>query len=405
MVLSEKDETRCYSRQQESWLMMALSVMLILVLSAACLAAQQENAGHYKMVSTVEYGGKGQFRNQAETLFEVEKQALPNNRVRYSLLGNGNVSDTGQESSPRTLDFILDRSTRQVSGVGQDLAFWAKVNNGSIRSLQKVTKDSIGKTWKQSFALSRFDESLPGTLTLTLTAMEFKTKAFGPMIAVRALSEPFFARVDRGSLRCRVNTVYLFDPEIEEIYLSTSVFEAITNSYGFKEILRHEVATYRTDGTGASVDLTGLGKDFEKFVQQIGLSRKGIKVTDETPLPQWAQSEGLAAAQVALICGAMACEGAANPVVIVCIPAAQTVAGQSLGRIPTLGKLATAETVAGTVGKSVPGIGTMKIAARPEFFGLGLDTAAAVGGLGAGVAAGIENNRGHGRSNRSPIVP
>ena len=293
-----------------------------------------------------------------------------------------------------------------MSGVGEDMAFWAKVNNESVKSLkQKVTKENVGTTWKQSFGLSSLSDSLPSRLGFTLTAIELKTEVFGEMIAVRALSEPFFVKSGTDSIRSKINAIYLFDPKIEDIYLSISVFEGTTNVNGHKEILRHEVATYRTDSAGASVDLSGLGREFEKFVRKVGLSRKGVKVVEESPLPQWAQSEGLAAAQVTNICAAMACEGAPNPVITVCIPAARTVGSQSLGQIPSIGSFATAGTVAGSLGKSVVGIGTMKIAAAPTVLGMGLGTATTVA---AGAAAGgliIDNNTGGDSSSRSPIVP
>ena len=128
-----------------------------------------------------------------------------------------------------------------------------------------------------------------------------------------------------------------------------------------------------------------------------------MKVVEESPLPQWAQSEGLTAAQVANICAALACEGAPNPVVTVCIPAARTVGAQSLGQIPSIGTFATAETVAGSLGKSVNGIGTMKIAAGPTTLGSGLGTATTVAA--AAAAGGLENAKNNSTKHRSPIVP
>jgi hypothetical protein len=199
------------------------------------------------------------------------------------------------------------------------------------------------------------------------------------------LSEPFFVQTGEGSVRSRLNAIYVFDPRIENIYMSISVFNAETNAYGFKETLRHEVATYRTDAVGTSVDLTGLGDKFEKFVQKVGLSRKQVKVNEKAPLPRWARSEGLKASQAANICAAMACEGALNPVVIVCIPSVRMVGMQSMGRIPSIGRFATADTVAGTLGRSVPGLRTMNIAAGPAFMGgSALGNAAAAGGMTVG---------------------
>jgi len=397
------NETKGFLDRRNFCLMMALSVMLLLPSGTTSLAGEIEGVQHYKMISSVEYTGGGQFRNQVETLFTVKKETLSDNKVLYSLSGSNLDPKLAQESSPIELSFIIDRNTRYLSGVDKNMAFWARVNNESVKSLEKVTKDNIGKTWKQSIDLSSLGDSLPGELRFTLTAMGLKTDVFGEMIAVRALSEPFFVKAGKGSLRSRINAVYLFDPKIEEIYLSISVFEATKNVDG-KKTLRHEVATYRTDATGASVDLNGLGPKFEKFVRKVGLSRKSVKIVKKSPLPQWAKSEGLAAAQVANICAAVACEGALNPVVTVCIPAARIVAMQSLGEIPSIGAFATAGTVAGSLGKSVAGIGTIKIAAPPAFLGANLGTAGIIGG---GAVGGIAAGGGFSSDskNRSPSVP
>ena len=323
----------------------------------------------------------------------MKKETLSDDKVLYSLSGSNLGPKLAQVSSPIEFSFILDRNTRHLSSVGEeDMAFWARVNNESIKSLKKVTKDNVGKTWKQSINLSSLGDSLPGELRFTLTAMELNTDVFGEMIAVRALSEPFFVESGKGSLRSKINAIYLFDPKIEEIYLSISVFETTKDANG-KKTLRHEVATYRTNAAGASVDLNGLGSKFKKFIRKVGLSRKSVKIVKKSPLPQWTQSEGLAAAQVANICAAMACEGALNPVVTVCIPSARIVAMQSLGQIPSIGAFATAETVAGSLGKGVTGMGTMKIAAAPAWAGYGLGTATTVaGGTAGGLAIALSRS-------------
>lgn len=380
--------------------------MAVMLTASIGLAEASQGIHRYKMVSSLEYTGEGQFRNHVQTLFTVDKHPLADNKVRYTLSLVDRDPNVAVYSSSTTLSFILDRNTRHLSGYGQDMALWAKVNNDSINSLTKVTSDNIGKTWKQSIDLSGAGGSLPPALKFTLTAIEVKTDVFGPMIAVRALSEPFFVKVGKGPARCRMNAVYLFDPNIEEIYLSISVFEASTDINGFGETLRHEVATYKTDAIGTSVDLSGLGTEFEKFASQVGLRTKPVEVTDQVPLPLWAQSEGLEAAQVANICVALACEGAANPVVTVCMPAARLVAMQSMGQIAAVGTLASTGTVAAALGQSVPGIAAMKIAVAPAFAGWGLGTASSVAAASAGGIAIAENNsNGGGRSNRSPTTP
>ncbi len=400
------NETKGFLDRRNICLVMALSVMLLLPSSGTTgLARGKESVQHYKMISSVEYTGGGQFRNQVETLFTVGKEALSDDKVLYSLSGSNLDPKLAQESSPIEFSFILDRNTRHLSSVGEeDMAFWARVNNKSIKSLKKVTKDNVGKTWKQSINLSSLGDSLPGELKFTLTAMGLKTNVFGEMIAVRALSEPFFVESGKGSLRSKINAVYLFDPRIEEIYLSISVFKATKDANG-KKTLRHEVATYRTNAAGASVDLNGLGPKFEKFVRKVGLSRKSVKIERKSPLPQWAQSEGLAAAQVANICAAMACEGALNPVVTICIPSARILAMQSLGEIHSIDTFATAETVAGSLGKSVPGIGTMKIAVAPAWTGMGLITTKTATLVAGATAGGLVIANNSGQENRSPSTP
>jgi len=394
-------ETKGFLDRRNICLVMALSVMLLLSSGTTGLAREMESVQHYKMISSVEYTGGGQFRNQVETLFTVKKEALSDDKVLYSLSGSNLDPKLAQVSSPIEFSFVLDRNTRHLSSVvEEDMAFWARVNNESIKSLKKVTKDNVGKTWKQSINLSSLGDSLPGELRFTLTAMELNTDVFGEIIAVRALSEPFFVKSGKDSLRSKINAVYLFDPRIEEIYLSISVFETTKDANG-KKTLRHEVATYRTNAAGASVDLNGLGPKFEKFVRKVGLSRKSVKIEKKSPLPQWAQSEGLAAAQVANICAAMACEGALNPVVTVCIPSARIVAMQSLGQISSIGTFGIADTVAGSLGKGVTGIGTMKIAVAPAWAGMGLFTAktVAAGAAAGGLAIALS------QSSRSPSTP
>ncbi len=392
---TRKSKTKCFWTGQGFYLMMTLSVVLLLLFGKVGLAARSESVQHFKMLSTVEYTGKGQFRHEDETLFTVRKQPLDDNKVQYSV-------------SPRDLSFVVDRKTRRLSLSSRDkrdLALLETVNNQCVKSLKKVTRENIGKTWKQSFNLSPLGKSLPDELKFTLTAIRVETKASGEMIAVRALSEPFVVKAAKkgggtGSIKSKVGAVYLFDPEIEDIYLSVSVFEATTKINGSKEKLRHEVATYRCDAAGEPVDLGGLGKKFEKFAQKVGLTRKPLKVKESALLPQWAQSQGLKAAQVASICAATACEGAFNPVFTISISAARTVAGQISGTI-TPGALAATGT-AGTLAATVPGIPNLGIA---PFLGVGVATAAAVAGGTVGTVAVAGGMGGGGAGGGTPASP
>ncbi len=401
-----KSETKCFWQRQAFGLIVALSAILLLPLGKTSAAAANESTEHYKMISTVEYTGKGQFKNQVESLLTVTKHYLLDNRVRYFVSTDdfdlvGDNPDFGRRSNSDELSFVIDRNTRHLSG-GENLLLWETINNESFESLRKITEENVGQKWTQSFDLSFLGSSLPDELKFSMTAIQVKTEMLGEMIAVRALSEPFVVEAANekggtGPIKSSISAVYLFSPEIEDIYMSISVFEATTKINGFTEKLRREVATYKTDATGASVDFSGLDKKFEKLVRKLGLTRKSIKVVKESPLPQWALSGGLRAAQVANTYAAMACEGALNPVVTVCIPAARIVAMQCFGRLASTEALGS---VSASLAKSVPGIGSMKIAIAPAIMGVGLGTAGAVAG---GTVAIARGSSGSSRSNvRSP---
>jgi len=213
------NETKGFLDRRNICLVMALSVMLLLPSGTTGLAREMESVQHYKMISSVEYTGGGQFRNQVETLFTVKKEALSDDKVLYSLFGSNLDPKVAQVSSPIEFSFVLDRDTRHLSSVGEeDMAFWARVNNESIKSLKKVTKDNVGKTWKQSINLSSLGDSLPGELRFTLTAMELKTDVFGEMIAVRALSEPFFVKAGKGSIAFAGGLNMTADPRYLKVF-------------------------------------------------------------------------------------------------------------------------------------------------------------------------------------------
>lgn len=356
---------------------------------------------YFKMVSDIKYNGNGQYNNQAETMFTVTKKELGNDKVHYSISTNDFTLNDADEQS-ESMSFVLDRKTRELSGSSQDTALFEMVNNKCVRSLRKVSKENIGKTWKQRFSLPFLDYLIPGDLRLTLTAMEVKTEKVGNLIAVRALSEPFIVRATKkdggiGTVKSKINAVYVFDSDVDEVYLSISVFEAATKINGYDENLRHEVATYKTNSSGVAIDLSGIDDKFEKFIRKVGLSSKKFEVTKATELPHNAQFELLHASQVASICAATACEGSLNPVISVCLPAAKTVGLQSAGKVAMTGKMAT---IGATLSKAVPGMASMKIAAAPAFMGVGLGTAGAVAGGTAGTVA-IASGGGSSSSSRS----
>ena len=305
------------------------------------IAGDTEGVEYYKMISTVEYAGDGQFRNQTETGYSVTKETFANDRVRYSFIMKDPNSQAAKRASS-DFSFVIDKNTGLMSAAGREMAFWARIHNETVKSLDKVTRDYVGKTWKQTVDLSSINESPIKNVSYTLTAIDVRTRAFGNMIAVRALSEPFFLTIDKGPLRCKINSVYLFDIDIESVYLSISVFESTTDARGMSEMLRHEVATYQTDSIGRPFDLSDVGKDFEALVSKVGLRKDSLQITKETDLPAWASDKGISAAQVANISVGAVCEGALNPVGLITIPTARslmTQGGKSVAGAPILTRL------------------------------------------------------------------
>lgn len=400
-------------RKKSQWTKTAFATVIVgmVIFSFAHVAVAVQDTGtyHYKMVSSLEYSGKGQFKNRTESLFTVDKKPLSGNKVQYSIWGDDLSSSSSDQDSRGfgQISFVLDRANRELVTSNGNLSFFQMIHNRCAQSLEKVAADNIGKTWKQSFDLSFLDVSLPSELKLTVTAVDLQTDVLGDLIAVRALSEPFSFETtgigDKiGKVKCKVNSVYVFDHSIDQIYMSISVFEGTTNVNGFKEKIRHELATYMTEDTAVPVDFTGLGKKFEKLVRKVGLTNKDIKVTKPTELPKWIRRDALRVIGLADTCAALACEGAPNPVVTVCIPAGRMVAMQGLGHIAGSSQLGT---VAMSLAKSIGPIGTMKIAVAPGIMGLSaLQAGAIAGGTVGGVAAGGGGGGGSDGA-RSPSSP
>jgi len=383
-------------------------VVGLMLFSSAHVAGAGQDTGtyNYKMVSSLEYSGKGQYKNRTESLFTVDKKPLSDNEVQYSIWTDDAVQSDSSDFDK--ISFVLDRANKELITNNGSLSFFQMIHNHCAQSLEKVAADNIGKTWKQTFDLSFLDGSLPSELKLTVTAIELKTDVLGDLIAVRALSEPFTFettgiddKVDKVS--CKVNSVYVFDPSIEQIYMSISVFEARTNVNGFTEKVRHELATYKTDDAAIPVNFTGLGKEFETLVRKVGLTNKDMRVTKPTELPKWVRRDGLRVIGLADTCAALACEGAPNPVVTVCVPAGRMVAMQGLGHIAGSSQLGT---VAMNLAKNIGPIGSMKIAVAPGIMGLSAMQAGAIaGGTAGGVAAGGGGGGGGGGVVRSPSSP
>ncbi len=295
-----------------------ITSLTLLMFIAGVAAGSSGGIQHYKLVSSLEYAGPGQFRNQTEQLITIEKKSLSDAKVGYVVSAGDMFND---------LSFVVDRDKQQLLQVSNSAAFWAQINNHCVKSLKKTNGDDIQKTWKQSFDLSSVQNSLPANLNFTLTAMQVDNQGVGKMIAVRALSEPFFVPLSAGTATSRINSVYLFDSAIEEIYLNVSIFESITTFNGFKEVLQHKVAICKSNADGQPVDLKGFGKEFESFVSKVNLT-KGFKVTRPCALPEWAKTESLPSIQAAGICSSLACEGALNPVTSISMPVTRILENQ-----------------------------------------------------------------------------
>ena len=364
---------------------------------------------HQKMLSSIEYKGDGQFKHQVESLLTVEKERLSDEKTRYSIYSN-DFDSTQNSEVQQPVTFIVDAKSGLISSDNNgNLSLLEKVNNNCLSSLQFKTKENIGRTWKQSFDLSVYDYSLPNNLTFTMTSIRVNTEQFGRMIAVRALSEPFVVSVinNDGKMKeakSRIRAAYLFDNEIDDIYLSMSVFDTTANIKSKNEKLRYEMATYKTDAEGNAVDLKGLGKDFENFIRKVGLTNQDFKVEKEVSLPQWAKSEGLRAFQISNACAAVSCEGALNPVTIITFPEAKMAALQSNNTIVSSQYVST---ISSMLVKDIPAFGGMKIAMAPALAGGFLTTGnvTALAGATAGGVAISEYNSDDDSTTRSPVVP
>jgi hypothetical protein len=364
---------------------------------------------YYKMLSSLEYTGQGQYKHQVESQFKVDTEFLQDNHVRYSISSYDiNFSaGTGQNTYSPEMSFVIDKKSNQISPSSGYLSPFENIHNYCAQTLQKVTDKNIGQTWKQTYDLSSFNRSLPEKLTFTLTAIQQETEKYGSMIAVRALSEPFVvhtmtAQGNIKDIQSRINSTYLFDSKMENIYISMSAFEATAGINASNESFRHEVATYKTDADGKAVNMKGLNEDFEKFARKVGLTSKTLNVTKAVSLPAWVRQEGLLTDQAGNICAAVACEGALNPVASICLPLVRTTELQSIGLVASAGNITT---IGGVLAQSIPAMSGMKLAVAPAFLGVGLQGAGLIAGAGVGtvaVAGGFDSN---GHSHASPSVP
>ncbi len=347
--------------------------------------ADCESVQQYRMQSVLEYSGNTQFCNKAETVFTAKKHLLNNGKSRYVLSADeiSGIRDKAP-SSLKELSFVIDRKTQKLSGTGRELTLMEKVTNQCAASLKRVSKNNVGKTWKQAFDLSSIGRSVPDRMKFTLTAIPIQTKAQGELIAVRAMSEPFFVDITGGTARCKMNCAYVFSSAFEDIFFSASVFGAMTNSNGYDERLKHTVTTWKVDASGQpdDIDQLGVNRSFTRLVGKLGVTRN-VRVVDAAPLPQWARTDGIRTAQVANLCASVSCEGALNPVATIYMPAASAVGLQSFSESLTLNKM-----MVGAEGSETPtgATGGEGLKWWPPWANIGWNWPTAAWGAGLGVA-------------------
>jgi len=102
----DKSRTKCFGARQDFCLMMVLSIVL-LSFGKAGIAEENESEEHYKMISTVEYAGNGQFQNQVEALFTVNKLSLPDDKVQYFI----STKDFDPVRNNWNYDLVLDKTS------------------------------------------------------------------------------------------------------------------------------------------------------------------------------------------------------------------------------------------------------------------------------------------------------
>ena len=399
-------ETKVKTKIKRIKILWLTAVSLLLLLISVAVYGQAETQNYnFKMISTIEYSGKGQYRSQAENTYLVTKESLPNDMVNYKITSTGdNSASEGNGQVSKEMGFTIDKNTRRILSQNPELSLLEIINNECVKNFTKISSQTVGKSWEQVFTISVPGYGFPKQIKFSLEAIGLNSKQ-NEMIAVRALSDTFTVNVvtaqgKQEPVKCKVNAVYLFDNKVEDIYLSVSAFDATTKMNGYDEKIRNEVATYRLGDDGKPVDLSGISKDFEKMVRQIGLKREELKVTKKVTLPQWISKNLSSVIETSNICAATACEGALNPVVTICAASAQTFHLQSTGLLASTGS---AITVSRALAQAIPGIGGMKIAAAPAaLMGMSTTTAGAVAGATAGGIA-IAGGGGGGSSEvRSP---
>src|SRR3972149_4280063 len=164
---SKKVKEMWYCYRQTLCIIIALCVALPQISGMVALASEGGNIHHYKLLSSIEYNGKGQFCSQAETVFTVQENSLSENQVKYVISGKEiDWADPNsiRETKPIEISFVVDRNTHRLSGTEKNLGLLELVNNRCVKELNTAVSENVGKEWEQSFDLSFLGDLLPNEL-------------------------------------------------------------------------------------------------------------------------------------------------------------------------------------------------------------------------------------------------
>src|SRR4030042_2145927 len=93
---------------------------------------------YYKMIATMEFSGKVQYRNAVETLLAVKKEILSDNQVRYSLSARDyDISGSGA-SVPGVMSFVVNPQTKEITDGDKDLVLFEEITNQCVNALKET---------------------------------------------------------------------------------------------------------------------------------------------------------------------------------------------------------------------------------------------------------------------------
>jgi hypothetical protein len=332
---------------RDFWLRLLLVVVIGLLTGQNGYAQQrkltEQRTDYFKLISTVEYTAKRgsesrQYRHQAEPWFAVTTIPQTDSQRRYHLITgdlrflNRYLQQKYENAGEINYELI---EKRLIAGVDSDLSALQKMNNECVKTIGGKAPNKIGEQWKCKFNLGIFNHySLPKELKFTVTSIKVPTDKLGDLVAVRAVSDPFLVKAAAqiegyGYVRCKIASVYLFDPYMyetgeEDVYVGATVFLAATGMDDMTQQYRWEFGIYKTDTEASAIDMNGLSRDLEGFVRDIQLIPEPIQVKNSCCPPMWAQSEIANAAQLASACAAVACEqNIVNPVASIYLASAR----------------------------------------------------------------------------------